>query len=317
MTYAEALKDGFKTVHKNWQLALIQFLSMIVSFISFFIIVGTPIGIAFILFGLDLTEILKMSDVFSAFRDSAELLKKYFAMAIVIILSLLAYLSFIVVLWTFTFGGIIGVITDNIFDEKQRFSFKIFISDGKRYFFPVFIFSAVIGIIFIVISFVLVILGGISSSIIEIAKSEEVTFALFLGVFFSLILVSAGLFLILVTLAITVYGIATLAFKSTKSFETLKVTIKYLISTPSAIWFYGLLMAGYALVSLLFMLIGSPITFIPFIGPLLAVPYHLLMYLVQGYFGLITIASAFHYYHRTAFIAPVEKIDMPEHVEEV
>lgn len=312
MPYISIIKDGIHTVHKNWQLVIIQFLSLSLSFMSFFIIVGIPIAIAFIIFGLDLTEILKLKDVFSALKDSAGLLQKYFAMAVVILISLLLYLAFIVVLWTFTFSGIIGVITDTILDEKYRFTMKNFITEGKRYFFPVLFFSAIIGAIFIVLAFILGILGGIASSIIELAKTQEVTFALFLGVFFSLVLVSSGVFLILITLSITVYGVASLSFFSAKPFDALRRTLSYLYKTPSAIVFYGIIMLGYLLAGFLVILIGSPLTFIPIVGPILSAPYQLMTYIVQGYIGLITVTSTFHFFHKTACAAPKDDQAMSE-----
>lgn len=54
MTYIEAVKDGFRLVHRNWQLVLVQLGMVIVSSIGFFVIVGIPLAIAFIIFRLTL-----------------------------------------------------------------------------------------------------------------------------------------------------------------------------------------------------------------------------------------------------------------------
>ena len=171
MTYISIIKHGIKTLHKNWQLVLIQFASVILSCISFFVVVGIPIFIAFVMFGLDMTEIMRLKDIVSVFKGSAELLQKYFLMAIVIIVSLLIYLSFIIVLWIFTIGGTIGVIRNSLLNESDRFTMKSFFNEGKKLFFPVFLFSSIISMVFLALTFVLGLLGGGAAAIIDTAKT--------------------------------------------------------------------------------------------------------------------------------------------------
>jgi hypothetical protein len=311
MSYLSTIKEGIRTVHKNWQLILIQFASMLLSCIGFFTIVGMPIAIAFIMFGLDLTEILRLKDLVSALKGSAELLSKYFAMAIVVMLSLLLYLAFIIVLWIFTISGTIGVLKNNIIDAPYRFNLKAFFAEGRNFFFPVFFFSTIIGIAFITLAFMLGLLGGSTSTIIEMARSREATLALFLGVFFSLVILSVGVFLIILTLSITTYGIAHLAFHRSRAWETIKETAKYIYSMPSSIGFYVVLLLGYMMVGFLVILIGSPFTLIPIIGPILSLPYQLITYVIQGYVSLVMLSSIFHYYYKTGYSLP-----SPESIED-
>jgi hypothetical protein len=320
MSYISTIKEGIHTVHKNWQLILIQFASMLLSCISFFTIVGIPIAIAFIMFGLDLTEILRLKDLVSAFKGSVELLGKYFAMAIVIILSLIIYLAFIVVLWIFTISGTIGVLKNSILNTGYRFNLRAFFAEGRGFFFPVFFFSAIIALIFITLTFILGLLGGGASTIIEMAKTREATLALFLGVFFSLIILSIGVFLIIVTLSVAIYGIAHLAFNKSRAWETIKETARYLYSMPSSIGFYAFLLIGYMIVGFLVILIGSPFTLIPVIGPILSLPYQLITYVIQGYVSLIMLSSIFRYYYKTGYSLPspasIEGSDTSRIIEE-
>jgi hypothetical protein len=299
MPYISTIKEGVKTVNKNWQLVFVQFASMVLSCISFFAIVGIPIAVAFIMFGLDFTEILRLEDFLSAFRGSAELLNKYFAMAIVLILSLLVYVAFIAVVWVFTIGGTIGIISKTISGNQVKFGIKAFFEEGKSLFMRVVFFSGMVSSIFIVLAFILGIMGGIASSIIETAKTYEAALALFLGVFFSLIFIAAGLLLIIVTLSIAIYGIAHIAFNKTKPFIALKETAQYLYEHPSAVLFYGILISGYIITGFFVILIGSPFTLIPIIGPILTLPYQLVTYAVQSYISLVMFASVFHYYYNT------------------
>ena len=55
MPYSDAIKNGFRLVNKNWQLVLIQLGMMVISCIGFFVFIGVPLAVAFVMFGLDLT----------------------------------------------------------------------------------------------------------------------------------------------------------------------------------------------------------------------------------------------------------------------
>lgn len=284
------------TVNKNWQLIFVQLITLVLSGLSFFIIVGLPIAIAFIMFGLDLTEILRLKDLVSVFQGSAELLDKYFAMALIILFSLLVYLAFILAVWVYSMGGIIGILAKSILNEIDKFSLKIFFSEGRRLFFALSVFSSIIGIIFLIIAFFLGILVGGASTVIDHAKSYEATFGLFISFFLSMVLMSIGMVLILLTLSETTYGVANLAFHHAGSIAAIKDTAIYLYSRPAAIGFYTVLLLGYMAIGFIVVLIGAPLTFVPVIGPLLSLPYQLLTYMFQGYLSLIMLASIFHYY---------------------
>jgi hypothetical protein len=296
VTNIAAIKAGIHTVNKNWQLLFVQFIAFVLSGLSFFIIVGMPIAIAFIMFGLDLTEILRLKDLISVFRGSAELLNKYFAMALIILFSLLIYLSVILVAWVYALGGTIGILAKSIRSEISKFSLKTFFSEGRRLFLPLSIFSSTIGIIFLFIAFFLGILVGAASTIIDIAKSYEATFGLFISFFFSLVLMSVGFVLIMLTLSVATYGVAHLVFDQSRSLAAIKETVKYLYSKPAAIGFYAVVLLGYIVIGFIVILIGVPLTFIPVIGTLISLPYQLLTYMVQGYLCLVILASVFHYY---------------------
>ena len=319
MTQIAAIKAGIHTVNKNWQLLFVQFIAFVLSGLSFFIIVGMPIAIAFIMFGLDLTEILRLKDLISVFRGSAELLNKYFAMALIILFSLLIYLSLILVAWVFAMGGTIGILTKSIRNEITKFSLKTFFSEGKRLFLPLSLFSSIIGIMFLFIAFFLGILVGAASTIIDIAKSYEATFGLFISFFCSLVLTSVGIALILLTLAAATYGVAHLVFDQSRSVTAIKETVKYLYSKPAAIGFYTVVLLGYMGMGFIVILIGAPLTFVPVIGPLISLPYQLFTYMFQGYLSLVMLASVFHYYTDAPYAASQSSTgvaDISQHTED-
>ena len=196
MRYTEAIQSGLKTINRNWQLVLIQMGAMFASFIGFFILVGIPLAIAFIIFGLDLTELSRIEDVFRTFREPAEILSKYFALVVLVLTSLLLYITVVLAFGIFLFGGSIGVISRSIEGRIEKFEMRVFFSEGKRLFFPLVGFTSLIGLIFLVVAFVLGLFGGLVSAIVSVAKEQEATLALFLGIFFSLILFVIGLVLV-------------------------------------------------------------------------------------------------------------------------
>ena len=304
MTHIAAIKEGIYTVNKNWHLLVVQLVTFVLGGLSFFIIVGMPIAIAFILFGLDLTEILSLRDLVSVFRGSAELLDKYFAMALIILFSLLIYLSFVLVVWIYALAGTIAILARSILKEIDEFNLKIFFSEGRRLFFSLAMFSSVIGILFLAIAFFLGILVGGASSIIDIAKSCDATLGLFISFFCSLVLISTGITLLLPALSLAAYGAAHLAFYRSQFFTAIKEAARYLYSKPSAIGLYTVLLLGYIVIGFIVIMIGAPLTFIPLIGPLIALPYQLVSYIIQGYISLVMMASIFHYYKNTISAAP-------------
>lgn len=302
--FLTAIGDGIHAVNRTWQLVLVQLMFTMFSFTSFFIIVGVPVAVAFIIFGLDLTDVLR-HDVLSILRQSADLFRKYFTMAVLIILSIVVYLFFVIVVWVFTLGGTVGTLAGAIRDSGARFGTRAFIAEGGRLFFPLLLFTSVVGILFGVLAIILGVIGSGAAAIIEMAKEFEATLALFLGIFFSLLLLSCGLFLILAMLSAAVYGTAHLAFDGMKSLAALKASLKYIFAKPASIALYGFLMFCYVLIGFVVLLVGSPLALVPVIGSLLSLPYQIFVYAVQCYVSLVMLASSFAYYFKTGYAAPV------------
>ena len=300
MRYTEAIQTGVRIINRNWQLVLIQVGAMLASFVGFFIVVGIPLAIAFIIFGLDLTELSRLDDVFRVFRGPSEVLSRYFALAILVLTSILLYLTAVMCLGVFFFGGAIGVISRSISDRAEKFQMRVFFSEGRRLFFPLIGFTSLVGLIFILVAFVLGLFGGLISAVVTIAKEQEATLALFLGIFFSLILFVIGLTLIVVTLAVTAYGSAIMAMRGEGPVRSLRDSVRYLLRHSQAFYFYCLVFLGYLFVIFMVVSVSYPIGLIPLVGSLLAFVYQFGVYIIQSYAGLVTIAALFCYYYSTS-----------------
>lgn len=298
--YTEAIRNGFTIINKNWQLVLIQFGAMFVGFIGFFVIVGIPLAIAFIIFGLDLTGLSRFEDVFRTLREPSEILSRYFALVVLVLVSLLLYITLVLALGIFLFGGSIGVISKAIRDGLWKFRMKEFLTEGKRLFFPLLGFTTLIGLIFIAVAFVLGLFGGAIAAIVSAAREQAATLALFLGIFFSLILFVLGLTLIMITLSITVYGTAVMTMKGFGPLKSLKETVRYLSGNADAFFLYCMIFGGYIVVSFFILFLSYPIGLIPLIGSLIALFYQFAVYVIQSYLGLVMLATIFSYYDLSA-----------------
>jgi hypothetical protein len=301
MTYTDIIKNGFRLINRNWPLVLIQLSMVFLSTIGFFIIVGIPLAIAFVIFGIDLTELTDMRDIFKIFKGPSILMSKYLGLFLIVLVSFLLYLLLITMVGIYVFGGSIGVIGRSLKDASLKFSMRIFFDEAKKIFLRLLGFTSVIGLILIVIAFFLGMLGGGIAAIVSYAQSQDSTLALFFGTFFSLILLVIALVLIIGILSITLYGIAALFFKDTGAVQSIKVATQFLIQHPNAFWLYTILFVGYLIASFLMILLGYPFTVIPIIGTILSFPYQIAYYAFETYLGLMIIATILSYYYTTEF----------------
>lgn len=303
MTNIEAIKDGFRLINKNWQLVLVQLGMVIISSLGFFIIVGIPLAIAFIMFGIDLTGLADIKDIFRILKEPSEIISRYLGLFLIIIASFLVYVILIALFGIYVFGGSVGVLGRSLRDRTLRFNMHTFFDEAKKLFPRLFGFTAVVGILVIAAAFILGILGGSIAALVSFAKSQDSTLALFFGTFFSLILVIIAFALILGIISITLYGIACLFFKGTGPIKSLREVIHYLVSHPNAFWLYTILCGGYILISFLMILLSYPFTLIPVTGTIFSFPYQLISYVFQTYLGLAIIATILSYYYSTEILS--------------
>jgi hypothetical protein len=312
MTFAEAIRDGFRLVNRNWQLVLIQISMLFISAIGAFIIVGLPLAIAFIIFGIDLTGLTDVRDILGMLRGPSDILSKYLGLVLIILTSILLYVLVVALLGIYVFGGSIGIIGKSLRDSSLKFHMGVFFSEAKRLFLRLLGFTSVIGVISIIAFFFLGILGGGIAALVSFAQTQDSTLALFFGTFFSLILFVIALFVILGIVSVALYGMASLFFKDTGPAKSVTEATRYLIRNPNAFWLYAVLSLGYLVAFFILILLSYPFTLIPVIGTILSFPYQLVSYTFQTYLGLMIIAAIFSYYYATEFPAtPAGQVETP------
>jgi hypothetical protein len=210
---------------------------------------------------------------------------------------LLLYLILIALLGIYVFGGSIGIIGRSLRDSSLTFHVRAFFEEAKRLFLRLLAFTSFIGIVFIIVAFVLGILGGGIAALVSYAQTQDSTLALFIGTFFSLIMIIMAAILILGILSITLYGIASLSFKETGPVKSIQEAWQFMTRHPDAFWLYTILFGGYLLASFLLVLFSYPFALIPIIGTILSFPYQLISYAFETYLGLIIIAAMLNFYY--------------------
>ncbi len=297
MTFIEAIKAGFQIIHKRLQLVGIQAALMVINCIGFFVVVGIPLGIAFVIFGLDLTGLTHTRDIFSIFSSPSYFINKYLWLVLMVVTCMLLYLLLVTMLGLFVFGGSAGIIGRSILEPACAFSMKRFFAEAREFFLPLVRYSLLVGLVFLGVAFMLGLFGGGIAALVSAAKSQDSTLALFLGIFFSLVLVLVAISIMLAVLSVTVNGIAALFFKREGAWRAFREACSFLWKTQNAFWLYALLLLGYVIGSFFAMLISYPFHLIPFIGTIISFPLQLISYIVQGYLGLVVLAIVFAYYH--------------------
>jgi len=297
MTYSDAIKAGFRTINRRMQLVGVQAVLMVVNCIGFFVVVGIPLGIAFVIFGLDLTGLTQARDIFNMFSSPSDFVGKYLWLVLMVVTSILLYFLLVTTLGLYVFSGSAGIVGRSILEPSVPFSMKRFFSEARQFFFPLMWYACLISLVFIAIAFMLGLFGGGIAAIVSAAKSQDSTLALFLGIFFSLVLALGAIGILLVVLAVTVFGIAALFFKREGSWKAFKDACVFLWKQQNAFWLYALLFLGYIVVSFFAILISFPFRLIPIIGTIISFPLQLVSYMVQGYLGLVVLAVVFTYYY--------------------
>jgi hypothetical protein len=299
MATAEAITEGFRLIHRNWQLILIHFLISVLSFLGFLIIIGIPLIVAIVVMGIDLAAMGVLEDMVDNVEDPLTLLNNYMGLIVIAGVCLLVYLIFAFSIFIFGLGGSAGTIASSLREHGLKFSTSLFISEGKRWFFPLMGFTALVGLIYIGALVVLAVGGGLTALAWGAMEAAGSTIGLFLKVFATLSLTTAFLATSFGSVVVTAGGIAVMVLEGTGAVKALGGAFRYIDKRPGIVWLMFLLFVGYMVAQITFALMGYPLQLIPIVGMFVVLPYQLLAYVLQGYLSLVILASVFAHYHIT------------------
>lgn len=306
MDYIDIIKNSLKIALKNWQLTAIQFCEMIVIIIGFLIFVGIPLAVAFIAFGVDLSELTKITTMFYTMENLFNLVFKYIWIIIIFIASILFYLLFVTVIWVYVLGGSVGVLGSAVKDRAFNFSMKIFFSEAKRLFWRTAWFASIICLLFTALIVIIALLIVVTVYTTGMTESSD-TPMFFIGIFLTLLASLLGLIMIHSTVVMTLYGLAEIALKNSSASASISNAARYIYKKPGVLVFCFVLFFAYIAVTFILNLAGLPFSLIPFIGVIIGIPYQIFMYAAGIFLQIVMYTAVFIQYH-LAETAPADKI---------
>lgn len=294
MNLFTSINEGLKSIHKNYQLLFIHFIFLFLLFFGIFIVFSIPLGILFIGFGIDLTDILR-GNFIEIFISSLNLFKKFIIFALIFLLTLLFYIISIVALWIYTFSGTLGTI-EQYLERGLIFSLREFHKYGKKYFWKVAILSIFSALLFFGLLLITGIIGNMSNYIIELLRQHSHTFSVFFSVFFYLTILLFVIFSFIVWISLTLIGYFIIVHKNLSAFEALKESKRFILNNPQILLRSFILFIIYLLTGGFVISLGSLFAIIPNVGTILAAIYQFLTQFVQVYLTLVIFATFFAYY---------------------
>ncbi|GAQ94781.1 hypothetical protein TAGGR_1967 [Thermodesulfovibrio aggregans] len=296
MNFFTCINDALKTVHKNFQLPLIHFAYLFISFFGLFFILSIPLGILFVIFGIDLTDILKGSFI-EIFLSSVHLMKKFLIFVIIFIVTLLVYVLLIVSLWIYIFGGTIGIMYQFL-KENVTFNFKDFHQYGKKYFWKVAFFATFSFLIFICLTLIFGFVSEINSKIVNFLSSFSHSVSVFFNIFIYLSALLVGILAFLIWITFTLFGFFGIFVKNFTVKDTIKETKKLIVLYPQSIGRAALLFLTYILAGGVILSLSSLLAIIPHLGPILVAVYQFITQFANIYISMIVFAAFLSYYIR-------------------
>jgi len=254
------------------------------------------LAIAFIIFGVDLTDMLRQPDLFGIFEVARAMFSKAPFIVIFVFLSFVLYLTFLAAMFVFFCSGTIGLLAKSI-QNGQRFSLRLFWEEAKRLSLPVFVYSVFVGMGLTMPTMIMGILTEIVNQIVLFFETTLPLLSAFVSVFLGLILIATGLFIFLVVIGLALYGFAYLSFNRPRPFRAVKQTFNYMYRHPMSAMMLSIVLA-------IFLAILFLITMISVLSanvPLLALPFNFIFQVALWYALIFMVATLFLYYFQTGY----------------
>ncbi len=295
MSFWESAKEGFGLVNRNWQLVIVRVLASLVNLIGFFIIVGIPAAAAIIFLGTEFVTsdpqafLLGIKGAFSG---------GYAAIAVLMVGSILVYLTFASFLWMYVLAGASGTLGRGIKEVPSRFRLKDFLRQAKSLFFPFMGLYAIVGIGMMLAFIIVGLATGGAYYIAEVLRDRAGLIAPIIGAGLSLFTFAMGVLVFFFSLAVGAYGTALIIFEHDKPWQAAKGAVRFMQEKPEGFWGYSLFLLAYGVVALLLFLFGYPFKLIPIIGSFIVLPYQLFAYAVKCYISLALIGAVLSFYSK-------------------
>lgn len=292
----ECIKEGFHITHRNWQVMLLKIAVTIVNLVGLFFFVGIPIAAAVVFMSVDIANI---KDILPGIMSENPLgfLSKYLGLIVLMLISLILYLTIASVLMLYVFGGTLGVLRNAALNIQYKFSFPSFFKEAKKLFFPLLWLFSIALLVITVVIIVFGIVTGVAFFVIQVLSGgSETTLSVFVVSFFTLLIVFLSLIIGFASVIFTAYVAITLVVEKKKVIDSFKKAWDFVKNKPMAFLFYIILVSGIMGVNILLVLLGGSFQMIPMISILISIPYQLIAYAVQIYLNVVMWSSLVVFY---------------------
>ncbi|GBE06559.1 MAG TPA: hypothetical protein ENH45_06590 [Nitrospirae bacterium] len=305
----ESIKQGFSITHKNWQVILLRVAAGAINVIGFFFLVGTPVIIAIISFGIDVAQV---RDMFPGILENPmDILTRYIGLAVLVAVAFLIYLTVASIIIIYAYGGTIGVLRNAVLDEQFKFSYSGFFREAGRFFFPLVWLSSLAMLLILAAVIAFAILAGVVFAVTQVSAGSGSSLIVFFSTFFSLLLVFLALTLGLGSLIYIVYASIAMVADGRGVMDSFRSAWVFVMGRPMAFVFYILLIIGILAVNILLVMIGFAFQMTPIIGPFAGIPYKVAYCAVQVYLGVVMWGALVAYYMRGTKRSASEVIQTP------
>lgn len=291
MAFWEPIGAGFRVIHRNWQLVVIQVALSALGLAGLAVAVGAALAAAFYILGMDVSQLAALRDLIN---DPEALLSRYLGLVLLIVLGVLVYVLFLSLLWLFVVAGSAGTIGLSIREPSREFSMRTFLSEGRRLFSPLTGYALLASLIAIGLFIALGIIGGGIGSVANLLDGGTYVNRFF-RVFTSLLAAAAALALAFGLASVVLTGMMPL-FEGAGPLESLRRGARYVKGQPDVLGLYAVVFAGYFFVYSALMLPAYAFDYESVSGALLSASYQFLLNILQGYLCLVALASAFAHY---------------------
>jgi len=291
MGIKKALQDGFLIINRNWQLIFVNFGSVLLSIIGFFLIVILPI-ILLITKSFDFSNILVLIKSPEQWLNFNIIPKNLLIIAIILVIIYIILSTTIVM---FVFSGSIGVITNAVKDKDFNFTIKSFFKQGKRLFLPVLCYTSILGLITIGIIIIGFIIGVIATAFgLSISSNEPKTVGItfFIISFLYCIIGFIGMIGTFIFFSFLIYGNVIIGLTEYRGLKALKHTKDFFIKKPMSILLYLIFfISSFILIFILNVFIEL------FFNLFIKLLYQILVYFAQVYISYWILAVIAVYYY--------------------
>ncbi len=298
MLQTDAIREGFRQAHKNWLLIVLQLAMSLLLFVGLIVVVAVFIATAIVVLGFDINRLDALGDWLGTVKDPIELLTNYAGLALGFGFGFLLYSTFAAMVWIFTLAGSAGVLGLSITHPDNKLTVREFVTEGKVLFWRMGWLTSLVGLLFIAALAVMGLLAGGGSVLWDIFISKGTRLSVFLGVLMSLLAFTVLILVMIYLFALTAWGIAELVLRGGRARDALNRAASFIRQRPES--FGMLLLAIFLMVLVQVMLMGVwyPVSLSPVLGIIVAIPFQVIAYAVQGYVNLALMAAVLVYYHR-------------------